>query len=238
MTYNEVYDISVPPAKRAEEANNFFISKFVRPFSIFFTMVLAPFYIHPITITQISIGCLVVGALLFFHGGSMPFKIIGWLMFFAWGVLDCVDGNLARYNNMCSKMGELWDTVGGYSALVLMNLSAGIAAFYDTNHYAFCDKQYLLIFAGIASVSSIFPRLVAQKKKNLEIEEASVRNFLDKSTFDGWKNLALNIISPLGFMQPLFLFSIFAHTLNIYIAFYMLANLGVMAFSLRSLLRS
>ena len=236
MTYSEVYNISVPPAKRAEEAKNYFISKFVRPFSIIFTMLLAPLNIHPIAITKISIGCLLIGAAAFACDESMSGQILGWLMFFAWGVLDCVDGNLARYNNMCSPMGELWDTVGGYSALILLNLSAGIGAFYGINRYDFCEKYYLLIFAGIAAIASIFPRLVTQKKKNLIPDSTSANALLDKSNYDFCKSLMLNVISPLGFMQPLLLLAILVHMLNFYVCFYAAANIAVMLAALRNLL--
>jgi len=64
-------------------------------------------------------------------GTTMGWKIVGWLGFFLWAILDCVDGNIARCKDQCSNRGELWDAAGGYLALSLIFFSSGISGFYD-----------------------------------------------------------------------------------------------------------
>lgn len=127
MSLKEIYDVAVPENKRKEEHYNYWLSIALRPASI---LVTAPFVgtkVKPITITKISIISLLLGFGLLSFGMFMCLKIIGWIFFFIWGVLDCVDGNVARCNNMCSPLGGLWDAVGGYTALVTIHFSAGMS---------------------------------------------------------------------------------------------------------------
>lgn len=229
--------MAVPIHKRKEERYNFWLSLALRPASI---LVTAPFVgtkVKPTTITKYSVFSLFIGFGLLSFGMKMPLKVVGWFFFFIWGVLDCVDGNLARCNNMCSALGDLWDTMGGYAAMVLIYFSAGIAAFYDNNLFVIWEPYWSLIMGGIAAICSIFPRLVMHKKKSSQANSEVVRELTDKSSFSLSKIIALNLISPIGFMQGILFISIFAHMLNLYIVFYAFVNFAVMVLSLRSLLK-
>lgn len=236
MRFREIYDIAVPIHKRKEEKYNFWVSFALRPASILAT---APFVgkkVKPITITKVSIVSLVIGFILLGFGVTMSYKLLGWCFFFLWGVLDCVDGNLARCNNMCSPLGDLWDTMGGYAAMVFIYFSTGIAAFYDNNLMVLCEKYWYLIMGGFAAIFSIFPRLVMHKKKSSFVDSKAVKELSDKSEFSLSKIVALNLISPTGFLQVILLACIVFHMLNIFVIFYMCVNLGIMVVSLKSLL--
>ena len=191
----------------------------------------------PITITKCSILSLIIGFFFLSFGMSMPLKIVGWIFFFIWGVLDCMDGNIARCNNKCSPLGDLWDTMGGYAAMVLIYSSSGIAAFYDVNLIDIFAPYWYLILGGATSIFSIFPRLVMHKKKSSMPESEAVKSLSDKSSFSLSKILAENIISPVGFLQGILLISIIMHVLNIFIIFYAFVNFSVMILSLKSLLK-
>ena len=54
--------------------------------------------------------------------------IVGALLFNAWAVLDCVDGNVARATGPESKYGPFVDALSGYVATALVILSIGVAA--------------------------------------------------------------------------------------------------------------
>lgn len=237
MTYKEIYDIAMPEKKRKEERWNVWVTISVRPLSILCTIPFTRTKVKPTTITKWSVIANLLGFFLVAFAQSMTLKLVGWLFFFVWAVLDGVDGNLARSTNQCSSMGDLWDTTGGYAAMVLIYFSAGIAAFYDNSLYSFCDVYWMIILGGATAVISIFPRLVMHKKKSSNIDDESVRAISDKQNFSLSKIAAMNIVSPSGFMQVIFLLSIVFHVLNFFSVFYFAVNMAIMAMSLRGLLK-
>ena len=90
---------------------------------------------------------------------------------------------------------------------------------------------------GATAVMSIFPRLVMQKKKTYGVNDAAVTKLTDKTNFGIKQIISMNLISPSGFMQVIFLLCIIFHTLNFFIAAYTVINFFIMAVSLRSLLK-
>ncbi len=237
MTLKDIYDIAVPERKRREEHLNFWLTIALRPASI---IIMVPFIktkIKPVTVTQISIICLLISCALLSFSAGMTLKIIGWIWLFLWGILDCVDGNLARCTNQCSQLGDLWDATGGYIAMLVIYFSSGIAAFFDNNVVNVCDNYWFLILGGGSAIFSIFPRLVMQKKKAYHAESKAVNTLTDKEHFNLSKMIALNFISPIGFIQIILLLCIIFHFLNIFTAFYFVVNLGVMMLSLHDLLK-
>lgn len=237
MTYKEIYDIAVPAKKRKEERWNIFAGHIGRPLSVLMTVPLTRTSIKPTTVTGWSLICLIIGAILVSIQYDMKVSLIGWFFFFLWNLFDGVDGNLARSTNQCSNLGDLWDTMGGYAAMVLTYFSAGIAAYYDNSLFDFCDKYLLLIMGGATAIMSIFPRLIMQKKKTYGVVSEAVDKLTDKTHFGIKQIVSMNLISPSGFLQVIFLFCIIFHCLNFFISAYLLINLFIMTVSLNSLLK-
>ena len=237
MTYKEIYDIAMPTAKRKEERLNVWVTIAVRPLSVLLIKPLINSKVRPTTITKISVLASVIGFFFLALSHSLVYSLIGWLFFFIWAVLDGVDGNLARCTNQCSPLGDLWDTMGGYAAMVLMYFGAGIAAFHDTNVFDYSPSPYYLILGGATAIMSIFPRLVLHKKKSSGIDSKAVKELSDKQSFSLSKIVGMNLVSPSGALQLVLLVAIITHTLNFFIAFYSIINLGIMLVSLRSLLK-
>lgn len=237
MTYKEAYDIVLPESKRKEEKYNILASVLTRPISIIMTLPLVDKKIKPTTITKISIFFIFLGFILLGFGQSIIIRVLGWLAILVWDLLDGVDGNLARCTNQCSVNGDLWDTTGGYAAMVCIYFSTGVAAFYDQSIFGFCDNYWMLILGGATAVISIFPRLVMHKKKSSEGNTGAVKNLSDKKTF-GFKNIiAMNFISPTGFMIIFLLLAIIFHLLNLFIVAYFVINFIVMILSLHTLMK-
>lgn len=237
MTFQEVYNRVMPEKKRKEERFNIFAHWIGRPISILMTLPLINSKVKPTTVTKWSIAFATVGFALVAFGPNMLIKVLGWLCFLMWNLLDGVDGNLARCTNQCSQMGDLWDTTAGYAAMVFTYFAAGIAGYYDNNAIALCDSHWLLILGGATAVISIFPRLVMHKKKSSNIDDTGVKALSDKQNF-GLKNIiAMNFISPSGFMQVIFLICIVCHFLNLFVAFYFFVNSAIMLLSLYKLLK-
>lgn len=237
MTYKEVYDIAMPEKKRREERFNIWVTIAVRPLSVLLTIPFVETNVKPITITKWSIIANLAGFLMISFGHDLIYNLIGWMFFFIWAVLDGVDGNLARCTSRCSPLGDLWDTMGGYIAMILIYFSAGIASFYGDNYFDFCDKSLILIFGGMTAVISIFPRLIMHKRKSTNIDDKVVKAISDKQSFNLSKILAMNLVSPSGFMQIIFLASIIFNLLNYFVAFYFAVNLFIMIISLKGLLK-
>lgn len=238
MTFKEIYDIAVPVAKRKEEKFNVWVTIAVRPLSVLVTKPLLGSKVKPTQITAFSLLCSLAGFFVLSFTHTMPLKILGWILFFAWAVLDGVDGNYARCSNQCSQLGDLWDTTGGYAAMVLMYFACGIVAFYDINLVNPVEPYWYLILGGATAVFSIFPRLVMHKKKSYGNSSDAVKELSDKKSFGLSQIVAMNLVSPSGFMQVILLVCILLHITNLFIGFYFIVNLGIMAMSLYKLLKA
>lgn len=237
MTYKEAYDRVLPEQKRKEDKYNILVRVFLRPISIIITLRLIEKKIKPTTITKISIFFVLVGFVLLGFGQSSLVRLLGWFAILVWALLDCVDGNLARCTNQCSANGDLWDTTGGYAAMVCIYFATGIAAFYDKNVFEFCDNYWMLIIGGATAVISIFPRLVMHKKKSSEGNTVAVKALSDKKEF-GIKNIiAMNFISPTGLITVFLLLAMVFHLLNLFTIVYFTINFVVMTLSLHTLMK-
>ncbi len=237
MTYKEIYDIAMPMSKRREEKLNVWVTVAVRPLSVLLIKPLIDCRVEPTTITKVSVMASIIGFFCLALSGSVVWSLIGWLFFFIWAVLDGVDGNLARCTNRCSPLGDLWDTMGGYAAMVLMYFGAGIAAYNDTNICDFTVASNYLILGGATALMSIFPRLVLHKKKSSGIVSKAVKSLSDKQEFSMSKVIGMNLVSPSGALQLVLLAAILTHTLNFFITLYFMINLSIMLVSLRILFR-
>ena len=234
MSYKELYEKSVSPNKRDADKKNLWLFFVVRPMSILTTMPLMKTRISPTTITIISVYSSIIGFFLMtILNCSMTWKIVGWLFFFLWAILDCVDGNLARSKNQCSQKGELWDAIGGYATMVLMYFAAGIVAFFDNNLFPYAENYWMLILGGATAICSIFPRLVLHKKEGIEMSSKGVvSELVDKKNFSFPKIVMMNFISVIGMFQVLFFVCMLTHTLNWFILFYCVVNVGMMVISI------
>lgn len=237
MNYSEIYNICMPEKKRKEERFNIWVTIAVRPLSILITKPLLKTSVKPTTITKWSVLCCLIGFFIICFSQSTTSALIGWLFFFSWAILDGVDGNLARCTNQCSPLGDLWDTMGGYIAMITIYMAAGIASFYNNELINITDKTIILILGCSTATISIFPRLIMHKRKSSNFNDQAVKEISDKQGFSLSKIAAMNLVSPSGFMQIIFLISIICHLLNIFTLAYFIVNVIIMLTSLHKLLR-
>ena len=237
MTYKEIYDIAIPQNKRRDEQYNFFDFYCLRHPSLFVTLPLLKTNITPTAITKVSVLCCMAGFALVAFAPSVVAKVAGWFCFYLWGVLDSVDGNIARIKKQCSKSGEVWDAIGGYLALVLIYLSAGIAAYFDEPLLSFCDPSWLLILGSATAVCSIFHRLIYNKIRAIGISP-DIKTGFNNDGFSLFKFLKLNFFTVSGFFLVIFLLALVFHVLNFFVVFYFFAVVGEMLLALRGMMRS
>ena len=235
MNYSEVYNLAMPKSKREAEKHNYWVVFVIRPLSVLLTIPLVNTKIKPITITAISVFASLISAIFLGFGQSVLHRLCGLFFIFIWAVLDGIDGNLARCQGTCSKLGELWDAFGGYLALVLVFLSVGVASFYDNNSVYIFDNYWYLLIGGLTSVVSIFPRLIYQKKKAI-CPEFDIRHQKGTAPQSGLMRIIQSNIAISGGMQLLLLVAILFHVLNLFLLFYLILYSGLMLLSLRKLL--
>lgn len=238
MDFKTIYDIAVPLKKREEEKYNTWVAWVVRPLSVLFTMPFINSKMKPITITMISIICAVIGFVILVLAETTAVRVVGWIGYFMWAILDGVDGNLARCKKQCSLLGDLWDTMGGYIAMVLIYFSAGIVAFFDSNIWGnnYLPAYVYIILGGVSAIFSIFPRLILHKKKSSCANAKAVVEYTDTTNYGFVKKFVGSITSPSGIIQILFLISILFHLFNLFTIVYMIINLLIMMISLKGLL--
>ena len=97
---------------------------------------------------------------------SLPYswsRVAGVVLVPIWHLLDCVDGNIARYNQTSSEYGEVVDAISGYYMFAFLPLSLGIASFNVEENYLGLPAWSFLIMGGIAAISDLLMRLIHQK---------------------------------------------------------------------------
>lgn len=238
MTLNEVREKCLTKEKKAALKRDVLCYYLVRPFCDMMTIPCVKLGISATMVTKISIVPIVASLVMFTVSQNTLGFVISWILFFLWNILDNVDGNIARYTNTTSAMGELWDATGGYIAMFTFSLGMGISACRDINLF-FQDllpPYYYIIFGAVSGFLLLFPRLILQKKNNL-LGKESIQSIKDKSNFGFVKTIALNISSINGFASFVFLAGILTHLLNILVVAYLLFDLLFALISLGQLLK-
>lgn len=237
MTYEEVFRKAVPQNKKDEDRFALVSKNVSRPISILLTIPLLKTSIKPTTITKWSVLCLFIGFFISAFGDDLLYKIIGWLFFFVWAVLDHVDGNIARYKNECSLLGDLWDTMGGYLAMMLMYFAAGIMAYKECYIVDYFAPHHYLIFGSATAMLSIFPRLMMHKKKSSLNNNQFGKEFTDKKHFSWPKVVMMNFMAPTDGVLLFFILSILFKASYFFVAFYFVINLLFSIVALKGILK-
>ena len=223
-------------AKKRENAKNDFFAFYVgRPLTYVLTIPFLYTNISPNTITLISIIPTILGFIFFSFGSEISTYSLGWFSFFLWSMLDGIDGNVARYKKIYSKIGDTLDAPAGYFAMVFIFFGAGIAASKEGNHILGITPSFFIILGGLSSIFTILPRLVMHKAMN-SIKDTKNQKLNNRGSYNLTKVIALNVTSIPGMVQILLLICSLTQTLKLYTIFYFLINLFVMIISIKSIL--
>lgn len=236
MKLTEIYNVCVSESKRKTDKMIPWVYYVMRPISILLTKPLLKTNITPVNVTFASMVATLIGFVLIGFGQETQTRLWGFFAFIVWGLLDCIDGNIARCKGLASDRGALWDATGGYMALTLMYFSVGIGAFNDTNALEFLEKHLYIVLGGLTAIMSIFPRLVMQKKK-ADGGTDTVKGVADKANYSITKIIALNVESAIGITQVILFLAIIFHFLNIFILCYFFINIVITVYTLYNLLK-
>lgn len=209
-----------------DKRENMFPYYFVRPISYFLSMPLIKMKVSANAVSIFSVFVALLGSLLIAYGDYST-RICGALLIFLWIVLDCVDGNLARFYKKPSSKGEFLDAMGGYvvNATVFMALSITL---FERNIF----DHNILIVGYVTTVASILPRLLHQKWMN----SVKIDNIYNKKGRRG-PTLAFiqNIAAVSNFFQVFLFLSILLEKESYVLFIYLFINVGIMLFTMVSL---
>jgi len=232
--------LSYSKKKNDQDKEDLWLCYVARRISFYLTWLFLKLNISANQTTYISmiVGVTGCGLLAF---GSYSIRIAGALLLNFWIILDCVDGNIARFNKTSSNYGEFLDALSGYIVNVFLFLSVGIGVFnYPEFSFDFINKFFssnfdrsVLIILGIwSSFALILLRLVFHKFtsiffQNRKVEIMSGGKSL-KSFYYFIYRVARNIVNFSGFLTPILLLATILRFLSIFILFYATINTGIL----------
>lgn len=179
---------------------NFFGEVILRHLSYPITWLLIKTPITPNQVTFVSLICTLAAFLvILFNPQSFVFKIIGISFFTLWGILDGVDGNIARIKKIFSPIGDLWDAAAGYSALCLMFFFMGICSYSNENSYSWL----FIVIGAMSGILTLYPRLLMHFRYHGETNDVNNIN-----EYGIMKRIIFSLISPDALIIPLMLIAV------------------------------
>lgn len=237
MILKDLKEKTMTKEKKSQAKNDIFAFYIGRPLSYVLTIPFLKLKIKPNTVSILSILPTIVGFLLIGFGNTMTLKLLGWLFFFLWNLLDGVDGNIARYTNQFSKVGSLLDATSGYFAMIFTFLAMGTGCYYGNFTILNIDKALMIVLGGISACFVILPRLIMHKRITSIGEDSKSKEMKDKSNYSLIKIIGLNLISVAGFIQVFMLLSIIFRIMDLFTVFYFIINVIICIGSLIKLLK-
>ena len=178
--------------------------------------------------TFLSLLACVAGFIVLIFAKTLIWKIIGVSFFSLWCILDCVDGDVARFKKKFSPIGDLWDAAAGYAALALLFLGMGMSAYFAKDHYG----AYYVLCGGITAVAALYPRLLMHFKYHGQDNEINKKN-----DYGLIKMIAFNIISPDALLIPFMYIAVIFGLERIFVLGYGLLYLLVCVYTSAQLLK-
>lgn len=235
LTLNNIR-LSYTRTKREQDREDLWVYYVIRKISFYPTWLFLKIGISANQATFISIIVGVIGCS-FLAFGNYVTRIMGALLVNFWIVLDCVDGNIARYKETLGNYGEFIDALGGYLLNAILFLSTGIAAFSCPElSFRFINQIFvsnlngsiLIILGAWASLVTILSRLVFHKFMNIFSQAQIVKITPGAESGKGFSHILYlvvhNIVSLSGFLTPLLLLAVIFRLLSIFVFLYALMN--------------
>ncbi|WP_282767685.1 CDP-alcohol phosphatidyltransferase family protein [Coprobacillus cateniformis] len=225
MTLKEIHSLAMPEHKKQEEKYNFMCYYFVRPLSYIVTLPLLKTNVSPNMVSWISLLSAVSGFLFMLVPESTIYHLIGMLMFFIWGLLDCVDGDIARIKKQYSPNGDLWDSAAGYVTIALLPFGIGVCAFDYANSYSIIYP----ILGGLSGMFCLYPRLIMHfKYSQMSHHEFDAKKVNDKTKYSLFELIGMNLTSPDCFIQLFAIISILCNLETIFTIVYFILFFVIM----------
>jgi phosphatidylglycerophosphate synthase len=237
--------------KRVEDRHEIWTYYVARPLSFPLTALCLRLGVSANQATGLSVAVFGAGALLLAFG-SPGAALLGALLVNAWLVIDCIDGNIARYTGTSSAFGGFADAVSGYVVLGSVCFSAGLGAFAEPSQtlagqwlgWGRAELVFAIVLGAWASLATLWIRLVYQKWQNTFPDAGGARHDLMPSGPGGRASLLArtarfgnNLLNVSGLLLPLLLLATALGALDAFVALAALGNTGILALALRRILQ-
>ena len=141
---------------------------FYRPVSFICASIISRFDISANTVSYASI-IVAISACAFFLLPGYSWHIIGSILVNIWGLMDCVDGNIARSIKK-EAYGEFADSLSSYTLVALLCTTMGVAVYHQGGVLFDAGNIWIVIIGAIASTADTLCRLTYQKFKTVSYE--------------------------------------------------------------------
>jgi len=161
----------------------------MRPIARVFTKALLNTSVSPNQATLSALACGIAAAIFAGLGGATYVAVAG-LLYWTGGVLDCIDGELARMRQQSSKMGEWLDSmVDEFSTIALM-IGLGVGLSRDG-----LGSEWMLLGLGgaVLAVATLSPIYLDLHRRKLPIDTAQFPWFFGSAS-------ASSVGAPEGFI--------------------------------------
>lgn len=233
ISYTDVKNASMTKSKENEAKTSYFAYYVGRPISYLVAIPFLALRVSPNIITLWSIVFSVLGFFLVAFSNDIYTRIFGALSFFAWNILDGVDGNVARYTKTYSRSGDILDTLGGYLTMSFIILSMGVAA-QKTCDFLIVDSYELIVVSAISAIFLLIPRLLMHREIALSrVSEAE--KLRDKTKYTVSKIIVLNICDPAGFQWVVMIFAIIFNLEYLFTLLYAALNFVIFVYSIKTM---
>ena len=149
--------------------------RFHRFFSIYVTRIFLMLGLGPNFISFLSFLMGIIGG--FFYFKSL--FLLGSIFFFLFYLLDNVDGEVARYRKLSSRLGYWLDTSIGHLLYPVFFFTLGLGIFNQTGEVSY------IVLGAVASISKLVERSVPQIK-NIEKGDVGILKRNDISSLKMW----------------------------------------------------
>jgi phosphatidylglycerophosphate synthase len=127
--------------------------------------------IHPNVLTLAMIPAGTVGAIFFLIGGNVNI-FFGGLFFIILNILDAADGELARFSNKTSLLGDYYDRLAHYITDVMAYLSFGLGLFFWQDDKFILVVLLLLVLSHVSDIAIRDLRVLVGVDGNLSSKES------------------------------------------------------------------
>ena len=187
MTLNDIKKSYTEEKKMSDKTNHFFLYYLYRPISFYYTLFFLRIRFTPLQVTFLTFLLTPLIFFLYKLESEISFYISIFLMINFY-ILDCVDGNMARYLKKQSRLGEYLDSLSGvffsfmiyliipenienenlylkYLSLSTISFSFYIYSRYINNRFSSTNKKLSFGYKSIIkSLPNLFPFILLFNK--------------------------------------------------------------------------
>lgn len=192
----------------------------LRPLSFPLTWIFLRLGFSANQVSYLSVFISLLAAVLMWSGDRL-LVILGAVLYNFWALLDCVDGNVARVRDDCSKYGEFADSIGGYSAYAFVFLAIGVAA--DRTKAllpVYLDDIDFVFVGAIASIANLTMRLIYH-----QFQRVSGKQIMVQASFERVIDANLGIT---GLLMPFVLIGAISNQLHWLVIFYAIFHVAAL----------